>query len=298
MDDQDTTPPQDARPAAEPLTRAEPRSRRVAMMNQKGGVGKTTTTVNLAAALAERGRQVLIVDLDPQAHATMHLGIDPAGGQGATVYDMLADPDGFDPAGAIHQVDDRLGVVAAETDLAAAEVELSQDSHRLTRLERALARLDGWFDAVLLDCPPSLGLLTLNALTAAREVLIPMQAHFLALQGVSKLLETVKLVNSTSNPALRVTGIVLCAHDSQTTHAQEVVADLEGFFEEHRRSPEPWANARVLTPPIRRNIKLAECPSFGQTIFQYAPTAAGADDYRGLAESFEAHDPNAQGTPS
>ncbi len=254
----------------------------LAMMNQKGGVGKTTTTVNLAAAIAEQGRKVLIIDLDPQAHASLHVGVEDD--DLPTVYDLLFEPEmGIDQCR--RTVSDNLDIVPAETDLAAVETELAGHSDRNARLAKALADETLGYEFVLLDCPPALGLLTLNALTAAQEVLIPMQAHFLALQGVSKLLETVGLVRDQLNPILRVAGIVLCMHDSQTSHSKEVVADLERFFESQRSTESAWASARVYRPSIRRNIKLAECPSFGQSIFEYAPWAPGAMDYRKLAET-------------
>ncbi|GJM18097.1 MAG: chromosome partitioning protein ParA [Phycisphaeraceae bacterium] len=260
-------------------------ARVLALMNQKGGVGKTTTTVNLAAAIAETGKRTLVIDLDPQAHATLHLGQTPGQTETTgTVYDILLDPD-VDPAACIREVGPNLALAASETDLAAAEGELADKDARHTRLRAALDKLAGTYDYVLLDCPPSLGLLTMNGLVAAREVLIPMQAHFLALQGVGKLLETIQLVREQLNPKLTVAGIVLCMHDGQTTHAQEVVADLEAFFEESRDKDRPWSGAQVFHPPVRRNIKLAECPSFGQTIFQYAPWAPGAIDYRKLADT-------------
>jgi chromosome partitioning protein len=256
--------------------------RLIALMNQKGGVGKTTTTVNLAAALAKEGRRTLVVDLDPQAHATLHLGVDPRT-LDASVYDVLID-ENADVAAVIHQTRENLALLPSQTDLAAVETELATATDRQRRLDRALAKLNGRFEFILLDCPPSLGLLTLNGLAAAREVLIPMQAHFLALQGVSKLLETVSLVSQAVNPRLRVTGVVLCMHDTSSTHTREVVADLDSFFEAARAKESPWRYARVLRPPVRRNIKLAEGPSFGQTIFEYAPLATGAEDYAKLAE--------------
>jgi chromosome partitioning protein len=258
-------------------------ARTVALLNQKGGVGKTTTTVSLGAAIAELGRSVLIADLDPQAHATLHLGVDPAACE-ASVYDLLLEP-GADPAPAIRAVSPGLSLIPSETDLAAIEGELAGAPDRQHRLQQALSSLAPRFDLVLIDCPPSLGLLTINALTAAGEVIVPMQAHFLALQGVGKLLETVRLVAGAVNPTLRVAGIVLCMHDANTTHTQEVVADLTAFFEAGRGKDLPWSEARVFRPPIRRNIKLAECPSFGRTILDYAPQAAGAADYRALARS-------------
>jgi chromosome partitioning protein len=263
---------------------ANPRKPRVtALMNQKGGVGKTTTAVNLAAAAAALGSRVLLIDMDPQAHATLHLGVDP-GRLDHSVYSLLLDPDAS-PNEAVAQVDDNLWLLPAETDLAAAETELAAAPQRHHRLLRIIQRLARRFDLVLIDCPPSLGLLTINALAAADDVIIPMQAHFLALQGVSKLLETVRLMTASVNPSLRVRGVVLCMHDAQTTHTQEVVADLDAFFEQQRSAALPWADAVVFRPHVRRNIKLAESPSFGQSIFRYAADAPGAKDYRELAEA-------------
>ncbi|KAA0213457.1 MAG: ParA family protein [Leptolyngbya sp. PLA3] len=259
-------------------------TRRLALMNQKGGVGKTTTAVNLAAAVARRGRPTLIVDLDPQAHATLHMGVN-ADDARLTIYDLLLDPDA-DPAQAVTEVRPNLGVIASETDLAAAEPELVSRPNRHGRLDRVLSRLESRFEFIFIDCPPSLGLLTMNGLVAAREVIIPMQAHFLALQGLGKLLETISMVRAQLNPRLRVAGVVLCMHDAQATHTREVVGDMEAFFAEARDVPDSaWRYARVFRPAIRRNIKLAESPSFGQTIFDYAPGAPGASDYDELAST-------------
>ncbi len=258
--------------------------RAIALMNQKGGVGKTTTVVSLGAAMAQAGRRVCLIDLDPQANLTLHLGIDPREAE-STVYDVLLDPQ-CPAQQAVQRARPNLDVIPAEVDLAAAETELADRSDRQRILLEKLASITDSYDAVLFDCPPSLGLLTLNALAAAQEVFVPMQAHFLALQGVGKLLETVARVSESVNPRLRVSGIVLCMHEAQTTLAREVVADLDAFFDRARDQDQdvPWRSCRVLRPAIRRNIKLAEAPSFGETIFDYAPWCAGANDYRRLAE--------------
>lgn len=254
---------------------------RVAFLNQKGGVGKTTTAVNLAAALARSGRRVLLIDLDSQAHATLHLGAEPS--ESGSIYDVLHDPT-VAPS-VVLNVEERLDLLPAETDLAAAETELSQVPDRYERLRQAIDLLSDGYDDIMLDCPPSLGLLTLSALAAVEQVIIPMQAHFLSLQGMSKLLETISLIRQKLNPALEVAGVVLCMYDKQATHTQEVVSDIRGFFSTSRSQSVPWQHAQVFTPAIRRNIKLAECPSFGQSIFAYAPSAAGTEDYFQLGKS-------------
>jgi chromosome partitioning protein len=260
-------------------------------MNQKGGVGKTTTTVNLGAGLAALGKRVLFIDLDPQAHMTLHLGVDPEALQ-QSVYHVLTDPN-VAAASVVQSVGERMSVLPAEVNLAGVESELSAmaasgQAQRVLRDKVApllSGGADGAYDYVIIDCPPSLGLLTINALTMAQEVFVPMQAHFLALQGLSKLLETIMLVKQGVNPTLRATGIILCMHEAQTLLTKEVMADLTSFLEAARTMDVPWRDAVVLQPPIRRNVKLAECPSFGKSIFEYAPQSAGANDYKLLAES-------------
>ena len=252
----------------------------IALMNQKGGVGKTTTTVNLGAALAEIGKKVCLIDLDPQAHLTINYGIDPTPDT-VSLYDVLLGDASF--LEAVHKIDDNIALVPSSIDLAAAEIELVSVLGREILLKKKMESAQHDFDVMLLDCPPSLGLLTLNALSVADEVIIPMQPHFLALQGVAKLLETVQLVNKRMNPRLKVSGIVLTMFDSQTKLSNEVVAELHGFIDAAQGKPLPWANAKVFKTRIRRNIKLAESPSFGQHILKYDPASNGASDYRALA---------------
>jgi chromosome partitioning protein len=254
--------------------------RRIAIINQKGGVGKTTTAVNLAAALAECGQRVCVLDLDPQAHATTHLGIEPDG-KSPSMYDVLVHSRPL--AEVRRKVEENLWVAASDINLAAAEVELAGVVGREVILRDLLLQEEGAFDFVFMDCAPSLGVLTLNALSAANEVFIPLQPHFLALHGMGKLFETTALVAKRINPALKVTGIVLTLHEASTRLAQEVVEDLRDYLEKSRGANAPWSKARIFATRIRRNIKLAECPSFGQSIFAYAPHCNGAEDYAALA---------------
>jgi chromosome partitioning protein len=258
--------------------------RRIAVLNQKGGVGKTTTAVNLAAALASAGHRTQVLDLDPQAHATLHLGLLP-GRSGPSLYEVLTD--GLPLAKVRHTVAANLAVCGSHIDLAGAELELLSTVGREVILRDQLLADSEPFDFVLIDCPPSLSVLSLNALCAATEVLIPLQAHFLALHGLSKLLETVHLVSKRVNRELKVCGIVLCLYDAGTRHGSEVIEDLNGFFEGRRNAEAPWADAKLFQTRIRRNIRLAECPSFGQSIFQYAPTSRGAEDYSSLAAELQ-----------
>ena len=181
------------------------------------------------------------------------------------------------------QAGELLWVAGSHIDLAAAEVELAGVVGREVILRDVLQQEGEAFDFVLMDCAPSLGVLTLNALAAANEVFIPLQPHFLALHGIGKLFETTALVAKRINPGLKVSGIVICLYEAGTKLAQEVISDLEGYLERSRGGNTPWANAQVFATRIRRNIKLAECPSFGQSIFGYAPSCHGALDYRALA---------------
>jgi len=254
--------------------------RRIAIINQKGGVGKTTTAVNLAAALARLGQRVCVLDLDPQAHATTHLGLEPDG-QAPSMYDVLVSNRPL--VEVRRQVADKLWLAGSDINLAAAEVELVGVVGREVILRDLLAPGEDQFDFLLMDCGPSLGVLTLNALAAAQEVFIPLQPHFLALHGLSKLLETTGLVARRINAGLRVAGIVICQYEPTTRLGQEVIRDLQSFLDKGRELATPWATARIFGTRIRRNIKLAECPSHGSSIFDYAPSCNGAEDYTNLA---------------
>jgi len=267
--------------------------RTIAVINQKGGVGKTTTVANIGAALAAQGHNVCLIDLDAQAHLTLHLGAEP--GAQTSIYNVLVA--GEPVSAAILNVAEHLWLVPSVIDLAAAEIELVSTVGRERILRDRLAELAGRYDFIFIDCPPSLGLLTLNALAAADEVVIPLQPHFLALQGLGKLLETIALVQQRINPPLRVSNVMLCMYESATKLASEVVADLRNFLDAARGADVPWARARILNTVIRRNIKLAECPSHGLTIFDYEPNSNGARDYLAITEEFLACRPTEQ-TPT
>lgn len=256
----------------------------IAVINQKGGVGKTTTSANLGDAVSMRGMDVCLIDLDPQAHLSLHFGLEPANDT-ASVYDVLLGEATLSEAA--ERIRPTLCVLPTSTDLAGAEVELANRPQWQFSLRRGLdaaQTLPHRF--VFIDCPPSLGLLTLNALTAADEVLIPLQPHFLAMQGLAKLLETIQSVHDHLNPRLRVRGVVLCMHETVTRLGRDVISEVSNFFNDPAHEGTPWAGASIFQTVIRRNIRLAECPSFGETIFQYDPRSNGATDYAALAEEF------------
>jgi chromosome partitioning protein len=258
-------------PSSELGREAQVRQARViAIANQKGGVGKSTTAVNLGAALAEAGLRVLVVDLDPQGNASTGLGIDHSA-RVATTYEVLTA--GVDIERAV--VDTEVGglrAVPSTIDLAGAEIELVSQFSRETRLAKALEAVLGQYDFVLLDCPPSLGLLTVNALTAATELIVPIQCEYYALEGLGQLLKNVRLVQQNVNPKLRLTGIVMTMFDSRTKLADQVVKEVRSYF-----------GSRVYEVVIPRSVRLAEAPGFGKPITVYDPGSKGAAAYRSLA---------------
>jgi chromosome partitioning protein len=267
--------------------------RKIAVLNQKGGVGKTTSVANIAAALAMRGLKVVVIDLDPQAHLTIHFGIN-ADTDGNGSYDVLTKSASF--AEALINVRENLYVLGANIDLVGAESELVSVVGRETILAEAIEKVEDRFDYLLIDCPPSLGLLSLNALAAVDEVFIPIQPHFLALQGFGKLLQTVTLVNKRINPMLKVTAILFCMFDTRVTLSAEVKADIENFLTNARSQDVPWSDAIILPIHVRRNIKLAEAPSYGKSIFEYEPDCNGAKDYQSIAEFIDTKMANSTST--
>lgn len=250
--------------------------RSIAVINQKGGVGKTTSAVNLSAGLAKCGKRVCLLDLDPQAHASLHLGLSTDDDE-PSMYDVLTD--NVPLAEVRRQVAESLWVGPSHLNLAAAEMELAGEVGREIILRDKFAEDAQEFDYMILDCPPSLGLLTLNALTAVEEVFLPLQPHFFSLHGLSKLLNTIDLVTRRLNQKLRLSGVIFCMYESGTRLAAEVDSDVRSFFANQQETDGIWGGVTSFETRIRRNIRLAEAPSFGQSIFDYAPESNGAEDY-------------------
>ena len=250
----------------------------IAIFNQKGGVGKTTTNINLAACLAIKGKKVLILDIDPQGNTTSGIGISKKNLE-KTVYNILVDQN-FDPREAIIQTTvENLDLIPASVDLAGAEVELVQMKGRAISLKKGLDKIRHMYDYIFIDCPPSLGLLTINSFTASDSILIPVQSEYYALEGLSQLLNTIKLVQKHFNRSLRIEGVLLTMFDARTNLGAQVNAEVQKYFGD-----------RVYKTIIPRNVRLSEAPSHGLAIIDYDPKSRGAEVYSQLAEEvLEAH---------
>jgi chromosome partitioning protein len=256
---------------ADPKILASTRATILAVVNQKGGVGKTTTAINLGAALAELGHRVLLVDLDPQANSTAGLGLNPARAR-TSIYQVLAGDITVEEAMVETSVPN-LSLVPSHLDLVGAEIELATLDERETRLRKALESVPEGIECVIIDCPPSLGLLTLNALTAATSMLIPTQCEYFALEGLSHLLYTHQLVRARLNPKLEIAGILMTQFDGRTTLSWDVLDEVKRLHPAH-----------ILNTLIPRNVRISEAPSHGKPVTQYDPTSRGAAAYRALAK--------------
>nr|WP_241159218.1 AAA family ATPase [Adlercreutzia sp. ZJ141] len=254
-----------------PVTHVVGQTKVIAIINQKGGVGKSTTSINLGAALGEIGKQVLLIDLDPQGNSSSGLGIDKGAVQNC-IYDVLLNDVPIEQA-IIPDVYEGLDVVPATINLAGAEVELVSEMARENRLKDAVGTMRGRYDFVFIDCPPSLGLLTVNALVAADKLLIPIQCEFYALEGVTKLLDSMNRVKSRLNPSLDIYGVLMTMYDGRTTLSRQVVEEVRNYF-----------GRIVFETMIPRTVKLSEAPSYGQPITQYDPAGKGAQSYVDLAK--------------
>lgn len=255
-----------------PVDRKAGPAKVIAILNQKGGVGKSTTAINLGAALGELGKQVLLVDLDPQGNTSSGLGIEK-GELERCVYDVLIDDRTSLTDVIVPDVCEGLDVAPATINLAGAEVELVSEMARENRLKEAVNSVRETYDYVLIDCPPSLGLLTVNALVAADKLLIPIQCEFYALEGVTKLLDSMKRVKTYLNPSLDIFGVLLTMYDGRTTLSKQVAGEVRGFFQD-----------LVFDAVVPRSVKVSEAPSFGKPITEYDSNGKGAQAYRDLAK--------------
>lgn len=246
----------------------------IAIFNQKGGVGKTTTNINLAACLAIRGKRVLILDIDPQGNTTSGIGVTKRNLKN-TVYNILIDKD-YDPRKAIIKTNvENLDLIPASVDLAGAEVELVGMEGRESALKDGLEKIKANYDYIFIDCPPSLGLLTINSLAAVDSVLVPIQCEFYALEGVSQLVSTIDLVKRSLNPKLEIQGVILSMFDGRTNLSLQVVQEVKRYF-----------GNKVYATVIPRNVRLAEAPSYGMPITEYDPKSKGAEAYGDFADEF------------
>ncbi len=245
----------------------------ISFSNQKGGVGKTSTCVNLCAALALKDKRVLLIDIDPQGNATTGLGFSKSGLKNS-VYNLLIDE--VNPAETIYQTNiDNLHLIPASIDLAGAEVELVYVKNREKRLKERVESLISLYDYIMIDCPPSLGLLTINALTASNSVIIPIQSEYYALEGLSQLMNTIKLVVQHLNPALKIDGVVVTMYDGRALISKQILAEINKFF-----------GKKMFTTVIPRNIRVSEAPSHGVPVMLHDPRCTGAKAYVSLAEEF------------
>ena len=243
----------------------------ISLANQKGGVGKTTTAINLSAALAKEGKKVLLVDADPQAKASSGLGIDIRNLE-ATIYECLVS--GIDPKLAIHHTSvDNLDLIPSHIDLVGAEIEMLGLEDRELLMKRILSHLRDQYDFILIDCSPSLGLITVNALTASDSVIIPVQAEFFALEGIAKLLNTIKIIKSKLNPQLKIEGFLVTMFDNRLRLSTQVYDEVKKHF-----------GSLVFNTVITRNVRLSEAPSHGLSVLDYDPSSKGAKNYAALAK--------------
>ena len=248
-------------------------SKSIAVFNQKGGVGKTTTVINLCACLANRGKKVLMIDVDPQGNTTSGVGIDKTTLE-KTIYDVLINDS--DPRECIIDTNrENLFIIPSSVQLAGAEIELTEMNKRELKLRECIESIKDYYDYVFIDCPPSLGLLSINALSAVDSVLIPIQCEYYALEGVSQLMNTIKLVKRSLNPDLEIEGVVLSMFDGRTNLSIQVVDEVKKYF-----------RGKVYTTMIPRNVRLAEAPSYGMSIIEYDMKSKGAESYMDLADEF------------
>lgn len=255
------------------MGRGEKMAKSIAIFNQKGGVGKTTTNINLCSYLASWGKKILTIDIDPQGNTTSGIGLDKKKID-LSVYDVIIGD--VEPKVAVMETPvENLYILPSTVQLAGAEIELTEVSKREIKLKKALASLDDEYDFIFIDCPPSLGLLTINALAAVDSVIIPIQCEFYALEGVGQLIKTIQLVKQGLNPNLEIEGVILCMYDGRTNLSTAVVDEVKKFFK-----------GKVYTSMIPRNIRLAESPSYGQPIMIYDPKCKGAEAYEDLAKEF------------